>query len=249
MTADVAIGAGARLFLRASFALRGDFQRGHARPVYGRSRRRAASCILPSIPPAKPAKRDRAALADFCASRGLDPLKSAAKHHRVALGGTTLRWEQHSEFTTYTWELPSQGGTPFHPGCRVIGGADGGAAAAGAAVGRARSAFAGRATGKICGREIIRPRQSGGGGKFRRPSAVCHRLPGRSGRLRARPGARPRLGPRARRRAGSAHCRIGNLSHAGAARPAGGAAADAVDRAYREAARPKPPKKCAAPAN
>ena len=32
-------------------------------------------------------------------------------------GGTALRWEQHSEFTTYTWELPSEapGAAPFHP--------------------------------------------------------------------------------------------------------------------------------------
>jgi uncharacterized membrane-anchored protein len=61
------------------------------------------------------AKADRTALAEFCARRGLDPLKSGAKHHRVTLGGISLRWEQHSEFTTYTWELPSEAGTPFHP--------------------------------------------------------------------------------------------------------------------------------------
>jgi uncharacterized membrane-anchored protein len=31
-------------------------------------------------------------------------------------GGTVLRWEQHSEFTTYTWELPaSPDAPPFHP--------------------------------------------------------------------------------------------------------------------------------------
>jgi len=61
------------------------------------------------------AKADRAALADFCARRNLEPLQAAAKHHRVTLSGATLRWEQHSEFTTYTWELPSDAGTPFHP--------------------------------------------------------------------------------------------------------------------------------------
>ena len=60
-------------------------------------------------------RTDRAALADFCARRGLDPLKPGAKQHRVSLGGTSLRWEQHSEFTTYTWELASDTGTPFHP--------------------------------------------------------------------------------------------------------------------------------------
>ncbi|HVZ54114.1 MAG TPA: DUF3422 domain-containing protein [Pseudolabrys sp.] len=61
------------------------------------------------------AKADRAALADFCVRRGLDPLREGAKHHRVALGGAVLRWEQHSEFTTYSWELPAEGETPFHP--------------------------------------------------------------------------------------------------------------------------------------
>jgi len=61
------------------------------------------------------AKADRAALAEFCARRGLEPLREDAKHHRLALGGATLRWEQHSEFTTYTWELPALSDSPFHP--------------------------------------------------------------------------------------------------------------------------------------
>jgi uncharacterized membrane-anchored protein len=61
------------------------------------------------------AKRDRTALAEFCQRRGLEPLKEAAKQHRVTLGGATLRWEQHSEFTTYSWELPAEGEVPFHP--------------------------------------------------------------------------------------------------------------------------------------
>lgn len=65
-------------------------------------------------------KADRAALADFCARRHLEPLKPGAKHHRVSLGGATLRWEQHSEFTTYTWELPSTEPTPFHPGAAAL---------------------------------------------------------------------------------------------------------------------------------
>ncbi|HXW27302.1 MAG TPA: DUF3422 domain-containing protein [Xanthobacteraceae bacterium] len=58
---------------------------------------------------------DRAALVDFCARRGLTPPKPADKHHHAAFGGTALRWEQHSEFTTYTWELPAERLGPFHP--------------------------------------------------------------------------------------------------------------------------------------
>ena len=61
------------------------------------------------------ARQDRAALADLCARRNLEPLKPPVKQHRVVLGGAMLRWEQHSEFTTYTWELPSPDTSPFHP--------------------------------------------------------------------------------------------------------------------------------------
>lgn len=67
-------------------------------------------------------RADRKALADFCERRGLAPLKPDAKHHRVALGGATLRWEQHSEFTTYTWEMPASGDTPFHPTASSLAG-------------------------------------------------------------------------------------------------------------------------------
>lgn len=59
---------------------------------------------------------DRVNLAKFCAARGLPVPTFSERHYRVAFGTTALRWEQHSEFTTYTWELPSPaGGIPFHP--------------------------------------------------------------------------------------------------------------------------------------
>ncbi|RXH09363.1 DUF3422 family protein [Bradyrhizobium guangzhouense] len=62
------------------------------------------------------AAADRDQLAAFCQSRGLPPPSQRDKHFRVSLGGAELRWEQHSEFTTYTWELPgdSRSGV-FHP--------------------------------------------------------------------------------------------------------------------------------------
>jgi uncharacterized membrane-anchored protein len=67
---------------------------------------------------------DRAALVDFCTRRGLVAPKPTDKHHRVAFGGTALRWEQHSEFTTYTWELSAEGlaagAAPFHPPASAI---------------------------------------------------------------------------------------------------------------------------------
>jgi uncharacterized membrane-anchored protein len=62
------------------------------------------------------AQTDRANLVAFCRTRGLTPPAPAEKHHRAPFGTTVLRWEQHSEFTTYTWELPSDPGSiPFHP--------------------------------------------------------------------------------------------------------------------------------------
>jgi uncharacterized membrane-anchored protein len=53
------------------------------------------------------AQADRANLTAFCDSRGLPPPSADEKHLRIAFGGTALCWEQHSEFTTYTWKLPS----------------------------------------------------------------------------------------------------------------------------------------------
>jgi len=62
------------------------------------------------------AQADRANLVAFCKSRGLAPPAANEKHHRAPFGTTVLRWEQHSEFTTYTWEMPADSnGMPFHP--------------------------------------------------------------------------------------------------------------------------------------
>jgi uncharacterized membrane-anchored protein len=113
MSADVSIGTGGTRLtphnLRA--AVLGEV---HARPFTSiKTPRRILHFAFDTAGDA--AKRDRAALADFCARRELDPLKPSAKQHRVKFGGATLRWEQHSEFTTYTWELPSPGGAPFQP--------------------------------------------------------------------------------------------------------------------------------------
>src|SRR5450830_209851 len=112
MTADVTIKDGTRLTAhRLRAAILGEV---HARPFTAiETPRRILHFAFETT--ADAARADRAALADFCARRELEPLKPSAKQHRVTLGGTTLRWEQHSEFTTYTWELPTEGETPFHP--------------------------------------------------------------------------------------------------------------------------------------
>lgn len=68
------------------------------------------------------AQADRTALTNFAEGHGLAPLKPTDKQHRVMLSGTVLRWEQHSEFTTYTWELPAGGASPFHPPASSLAG-------------------------------------------------------------------------------------------------------------------------------
>ena len=58
---------------------------------------------------------DRAALSEFCAARGAPRPGPLAKHHRAQIGDVELRWEQHSEFTTYTWQKRGGGAQPFVP--------------------------------------------------------------------------------------------------------------------------------------
>ncbi|RDV03302.1 DUF3422 family protein [Undibacter mobilis] len=114
MSAEVSIGNGSEARLRPHplrAAVLGEL---HARPFTPlETPRRVLHFAFDTSGEA--ASADREALAEFCAGRGLEPLLPAAKHHRVSLSGTALRWEQHTEFTTYTWELPADAGPPFHP--------------------------------------------------------------------------------------------------------------------------------------
>jgi uncharacterized membrane-anchored protein len=114
MSAEVSIGSGNGARLKPHPLRAAVLAEVHARPFTPiEPPRRILHFAFDTIGEA--AKADRAALTKFCARRGLEPLKDGAKHHRVKLGGSVLRWEQHSEFTTYTWELPSEGDVPFHP--------------------------------------------------------------------------------------------------------------------------------------
>jgi uncharacterized membrane-anchored protein len=114
MSAEVSIGSGNGARLKPHPLRAAVLAEVHARPFTPiESPRRILHFAFDTAGEA--AKADRAALAKFCAGRGLEPLKDGAKHHRVKLGGSVLRWEQHSEFTTYTWELPSEDDVPFHP--------------------------------------------------------------------------------------------------------------------------------------
>ena len=59
------------------------------------------------------AMADRAAFAAFCHANHVEPPLGHAKHHRLKIRDFSVKWEQHSEFTTYTWELPSPSTEPF----------------------------------------------------------------------------------------------------------------------------------------
>lgn len=60
-------------------------------------------------------QEERAWLNDLCASRGAPAVSESARFHRVPFGNGILRWEGHSEFSTYTWHGPPPAGAePFH---------------------------------------------------------------------------------------------------------------------------------------
>lgn len=65
------------------------------------------------------ARADREKLLALCATAGAAGPLPDAKHHRLALppplGGGALRWEQHSEFTTYTLDFADDSGEIFSP--------------------------------------------------------------------------------------------------------------------------------------
>jgi len=53
---------------------------------------------------AEEASDDQAWLSEFCISHGNNGPAKGTRHHTLAFGGGTLSWEQHAEFTTYTWD-------------------------------------------------------------------------------------------------------------------------------------------------
>lgn len=59
------------------------------------------------------ATADRAALRAYCAAHDLEGPRPGVKHCRIALAEGLLRWEQHSEFTTYTLEPEGVDTAPF----------------------------------------------------------------------------------------------------------------------------------------
>ncbi|SDP58690.1 DUF3422 family protein [Phyllobacterium sp. OV277] len=60
---------------------------------------------------------DHAVLAELSRSIGITPPARDARHHIMPWGNGTLRWERHTEFSTYLWEgpVPRTGQTAQHP--------------------------------------------------------------------------------------------------------------------------------------
>jgi uncharacterized membrane-anchored protein len=121
MSTEVRIGEGDGARLEAHRLRAAVLSEVHARPFTSiETPRRVLHFAFDTT--AERGEADLANLSKFCAGREIPPPKAGSKHHRVALGAIVLRWEQHSEFTTYTWELPSEaGGTmPFHPAAPAL---------------------------------------------------------------------------------------------------------------------------------
>lgn len=59
------------------------------------------------------AAKDRAAFTAFCTARGARGPSEDVKQWAAHLADATVRWEQHSEFTTYTFEVGGQDRFPF----------------------------------------------------------------------------------------------------------------------------------------
>ncbi|MCP8939152.1 DUF3422 domain-containing protein [Alsobacter sp. SYSU M60028] len=85
----------------------------HARPFHPLESPRRLLHFAFMTDPAR-AAADRAAVASWCVARGIAAPGEGAKHHRAHWVNGSLRWEQHSEFTTFTWEMSgaSDGFTP-----------------------------------------------------------------------------------------------------------------------------------------
>ncbi|MFB2549573.1 DUF3422 family protein [Ensifer soli] len=62
---------------------------------------------------------DHEILSDLSRARGVAPPMPEANHHAVSFGPGTLRWERHTEFSTYFWDAPAPerfgGEVPLHP--------------------------------------------------------------------------------------------------------------------------------------
>lgn len=87
----------------------------HARPFRLIASPRVFLHYAFQTPPAS-ATADRAFLRDFCRSHGAEGPGPDTKVYQINVAGGTLRWEQFTEFTTYTFDFaPKADAAPFAP--------------------------------------------------------------------------------------------------------------------------------------
>jgi uncharacterized membrane-anchored protein len=87
----------------------------HARPFRLIAAPRSFLHFAFETPPAA-AAADRAFLNSYCMRLGVEGPGHDRKVHHVKVGGGTLRWEQFTEFTSYTFDAPTADGVaPFAP--------------------------------------------------------------------------------------------------------------------------------------
>ncbi|MEO7432316.1 MAG: DUF3422 domain-containing protein [Dokdonella sp.] len=84
----------------------------HARPSDSLEAPSRATYVAVLIPPAD-RKREIEHLADLCSRFAVDPPDTASSHFTARLGGLTIKWERHGEFSGYTVVVPGVGATPF----------------------------------------------------------------------------------------------------------------------------------------
>lgn len=61
-----------------------------------------------------PVADERAALSAWCMTTGVPRPDDGANFHRMVFPTAALRWERHSEFSTYAWDVPQPGSDVFH---------------------------------------------------------------------------------------------------------------------------------------
>lgn len=84
----------------------------HARPFRPISKQRTILHYA-FLTNADEAAADHEWLKEFCISRGGHGPAPGARHYTLDFGGGTLSWEQHAEFTTYTWDGMANPGAMF----------------------------------------------------------------------------------------------------------------------------------------
>lgn len=84
----------------------------HARPPEALPTPSRATYVAVMIEPARRAE-ELAHLAALCAAHDAQAPAADARHHSARLGTLTMKWERHTEFSSYIFILPGQSPLPF----------------------------------------------------------------------------------------------------------------------------------------